>query len=131
VPELAQREPGYETADVRVLWPVLAAAILVVGLAVTLLSARALLEILFTERQAAPSTQLERTQIGPPLPHLEHAPAETLTAVRRHEQQLLESLGWVDRAHGIARIPIEDAMRLLAEQGWPAPDAGSDGRGPR
>ena len=32
--------------------------------------------------------------------------------------------GWIDKAHGIAHIPIADAMRLVAQEGipgWPAP----------
>jgi hypothetical protein len=31
----------------------------------------------------------------------------------------LESSGWVDRERGVAHIPIERAMAMLAERGWP------------
>ncbi len=38
-----------------------------------------------------------------------------------HEQQrqLLERYGWVDRARGVVRIPIERAMRLTLEERAP------------
>jgi hypothetical protein len=45
--------------------------------------------------------------------------------LQRHlqrEQEVLTSSGWVDREQGIARIPIDEAMRHLAEQGLD-PDA--------
>jgi topoisomerase IA-like protein len=32
---------------------------------------------------------------------------------------VLESYGWVDKDKGVVRIPIEEAMRLIAERGLP------------
>jgi len=32
---------------------------------------------------------------------------------------LLDDYGWVDRKEGVVRIPIEAAMGLLVERGWP------------
>ena len=52
-------------------------------------------------------------------PALSTAPQGDLAAVRREEDAELETLAWVDRAHGIARIPIEEAMRLIAQNGLP------------
>ena len=40
----------------------------------------------------------------------------------REEMQWLNGTGWVDKAHGIAHIPIADAMRKVAQEnipGWP------------
>ena len=48
---------------------------------------------------------------------LQTNPAAEMAAFRSEKQQLLESYGWVDREHGIARIPIERAMAILARQG--------------
>jgi hypothetical protein len=42
-----------------------------------------------------------------------------LERLRAREEAILGSYGWVDREAGIARIPIEDAMAVLAERGWP------------
>jgi hypothetical protein len=47
------------------------------------------------------------------------AEQSTLERLRAREERLLGSYGWVDPDAGIARIPIEDAMHLLAGQGWP------------
>jgi hypothetical protein len=33
------------------------------------------------------------------------------------KQRLLESWEWVDRRAGIARIPVEEAMRIMAQRG--------------
>ena len=36
----------------------------------------------------------------------------------------LQALSWVDRRRGIARIPIDDAMALLAARAASAPEGG-------
>lgn len=69
--------------------------------------------------------------ITPPEPRLQTAPAADLAAYLSKERKLLGTYGWVDRAHGIAHIPIEEAMRRLAEQGipeFPNPGAGTAGK---
>jgi len=57
--------------------------------------------------------------ITPPEPRLQTAPAADLAAYLARERKLLDAYGWVDREHGVARIPIEEAMRRLAQQGIP------------
>ena len=57
--------------------------------------------------------------ITPPAPRLQTDPEADLDAYLRKEQHLLDSYGWVDRAHGIAHIPIEVAMQRLARTGIP------------
>jgi hypothetical protein len=66
-----------------------------------------------------PTTTIERMQAPTPAPRLQVAPAEDLAALRAREQQALERLGWVDRERGLARIPVQAAMAILAEHGWP------------
>jgi len=36
------------------------------------------------------------------------------------QDQLLDTYGWIDRQHGIVRLPIDRAMELLLERGLPA-----------
>jgi len=55
--------------------------------------------------------------IEPPAPRLQLDPAADLATYRARERGRLESVGWVDRAHAVAHIPIEEAMREAAEQG--------------
>ncbi|HEX3843676.1 MAG TPA: hypothetical protein VHV80_04895 [Steroidobacteraceae bacterium] len=57
--------------------------------------------------------------ITPPEPRLQTDPAADLAAYVRKERHLLDSYGWVDREHGIARVPIEIAMQQLARTGIP------------
>ena len=35
-----------------------------------------------------------------------------------------ESIGWVDKANGIAKIPVKDAMKIIAERGGAAASSG-------
>ena len=60
----------------------------------------------------------------PAAPRLQESPAADMRAFYAQEMQELNSTGWVDRAHGIVRIPIGPAMRLVVQEGiadWPAP----------
>lgn len=78
---------------------------------------------LFEARRPLPAgSPLERAELVPPPPRLEVRPLETLEQVRARERELLEGYGSVDREAGLARIPIERAMAILAERGWPAAD---------
>ncbi len=64
----------------------------------------------------------------PPAPEFERAPAvpglaadlpAELERLRSVEQARLESYGWVDRAHGIVRIPVARAAGILLKRGFP------------
>lgn len=52
-------------------------------------------------------------------PALQRSPATDLIAFRKQEDQELRKLAWIDRNAGIARIPMGDAMKLIAAQGLP------------
>lgn len=54
-----------------------------------------------------------------PAPTLQTDPAADMRAYRAEAERRLHSYGWVDRDRGIARVPIEDAMRHVAERGIP------------
>jgi hypothetical protein len=56
----------------------------------------------------------------PPAPRLEVTPILDLQAMRAAEDQALTSYGWIDKAHGVVRIPIDRAIDLLAQRGLPA-----------
>ncbi len=55
----------------------------------------------------------------PPEPRLQEHPEADLGTLRGEEDAVLGSYGWVDREAGVARIPIERAMEILAERGLP------------
>ena len=58
-----------------------------------------------------------QVRIAPPGPRLQTDPPDELAAYTAKEKALLNSYGWIDRAHGIARVPIEAAMKQAAQHG--------------
>ena len=48
-------------------------------------------------------------------------PENILLAFRKSEEERLSSWGWIDRQAGIARVPIERAIEMLAVPDEPAP----------
>ena len=64
-------------------------------------------------------------RISAPAPELQIDPAQDMERYQLPRKETLASYGWVDRQAGIARIPIERAMELIAERGLPAAPAPS------
>jgi len=84
------------------------------------------LYFVFVAQEAArqpppPVLRPDPAALAPPPPLLQTGPASDLAQFRAQEDQLLDSYAWVDKETGIVRIPIEEAMRLLAERGLPPP----------
>lgn len=71
------------------------------------------------QREDAPPPPLARMEPGrePPAPRLQTVPARDLATVRAEDERTLTSYGWVDEPAGIVRIPVREAMRILAERG--------------
>ncbi|HEX8031068.1 MAG TPA: hypothetical protein VF491_21520 [Vicinamibacterales bacterium] len=62
----------------------------------------------------------------PPAPNLQKQPFKDVYELRLGEAAKLGSYGWVDKDGGIARIPIDRAMDVMLERGFPArPDGGN------
>jgi hypothetical protein len=102
-------------------------------LAICLFSAHAFLLALSTKRPMQPVQSLgiltardNRALTHLPAPNLElddgHADQAALSA---RQNELLHSYGWVDRRHGVARIPIDRAMDLIAARGLPTDTNGA------
>src|SRR2546422_5857297 len=70
-------------------------------------------------------------RILPPEPRLQGAPGhqispqDELRQTRAEAEAALSSYGWVDEKTGIARIPIDEAIKLLGERGLPSAGIGS------
>jgi hypothetical protein len=61
-----------------------------------------------------------------PEPRLEDDERTELNGFRLREEQQLNSYGWVDQNAGVVRIPIEQAMKLIAQRGLPVtPQSGT------
>jgi hypothetical protein len=66
-----------------------------------------------------PATALERAALAPPGPRLESDPLRDRLALEAQARARIESYGWADRGRSLARIPIDRAMALQAQKGWP------------
>lgn len=79
------------------------------------------------------------TAVSPPVmpppstsdaPQLLARPERELATVRRAEAERLDSYGWVDPASGVAHIPIERAIDLVAVRGLPSTAPATPGPAP-
>jgi hypothetical protein len=59
----------------------------------------------------------------PPFPRFQNNPQEELQQLRAKQKALLEGYAWVDKEAGVARIPIEEAMKMVIERGLPTREA--------
>lgn len=55
--------------------------------------------------------------LNPPPPRLQPSPLADLASFREQEDVILNGYGWVDKEKKIVRVPIEEAMRIMAERG--------------
>jgi hypothetical protein len=74
-----------------------------------------------------PGATIDRTLRLPlpqyPNPQLQPIPRDDMAKFYGEEMRWLNGTGWIDKAHGVAHIPISDAMRLVVQEGipgWPA-----------
>ncbi|HMI82719.1 MAG TPA: hypothetical protein VK550_01435 [Polyangiaceae bacterium] len=71
------------------------------------------------EAQDPPPSPLAEARADPipPGPRLQSAPPRDMDELRAQDRDALTTYGWVDQAGGVARIPVERAMSILAERG--------------
>lgn len=60
----------------------------------------------------------EESQI-PPKPRIEEHPAIEIQQLHAQENSILSTYGWMDKKAGVVRIPIDRAMELQLERGFP------------
>ena len=116
---------GYEHSDVAIR-PLV---IFLAGLTLSLIVVSGIVAALFFlfEKEAeevdpVPSP-LAAAEQPIPGPVLQVMPRHDLNEFRAREQRQLDATEWIDEPRGIARIPLEEAMELTAENGlptWPA-----------
>jgi hypothetical protein len=115
-------ELRYEQTDVRPGAIVRFGIGLVIVVAVASVALLGLFRVLAKQQQRhdPPSPPIARpTGDVPPVPRLQITPLQDLEQVRAQEEKELNSYGWVDPRAGIAHIPIDDAIRILATRGLP------------
>ena len=119
---VAGARPGHESNRIGLRGLVIFA----VGLMVTIVLVQAMLGLVM-ERVAHREKQTDALDPGRlaievdqfPNPRLQQNPMSDLVRMKEEEQQRINSYGWVDRKAGIARIPVDRAMAILAKTGLP------------
>lgn len=71
-------------------------------------------------RDLPPSPLVDRTQPRlPPEPRLQTTPIPDLARYLAEQQASVSTYAWVDPAQGVARIPVDQAIDILAKRGLP------------
>ena len=78
--------------------------------------------LFFYLRTSAPDAFRRATEIPFPAPSLQKQPQSDLKRFELEQRMALSGYGWVDRSKGLAHIPIEEAMRVIAARGGHAYD---------
>jgi hypothetical protein len=63
---------------------------------------------------------------SPPLPNLQKQPFKDIYELRLGENEKLAAYGWVDKDGGVTRIPIDRAMEVMLQRGFPARSEGGN-----
>lgn len=106
------RHTKYEPRDI----PARAAVYSVGGLFGLIALAAIVVAVLFQIWPAAPPAP---ARPNVPSPRLESQEGQDRSAIDAAARAKLKGYGWTDRAAGKAHIPIDRAMELLVQQGWP------------
>lgn len=129
----AESEHGHEanTLSVRTL-VMFATAVVALAIVVNLILA-SVMEGLSKDSRTAHALEppMFKEEAGTfPSPRLEDDPAGSYAALKGEELERLNGYGWVDQKKGIAHIPIDRAIEILAERGLPKGSASGKGLTP-
>jgi len=110
---------GHETTDVNV-WAVGKFAIgLVIVCVVSIVLLFGLLKFFQSREETAVANTVEPVKLFPE-PQLQKTPILDLKAIRAEEDKLLNGYAWVDPKKGVVRIPVAQAIEVLARRGLPS-----------
>jgi hypothetical protein len=125
--EQASKEAGYERRDLSVRAVAWCGAALIVAAIVVHLGLAGLYKVFEHQHPSpnAPSRIAFDTRMVAPQPPLQVEPTKELDDYFATENQKLNSYGWVDKAAGVVRIPIDRAMDLIAQRGLPTRGPGT------
>ena len=111
---------GYEDSDVSV-GRLLAFAGGLVALVVFGVVISAVVFHFFVRHQplGPPASPFEDVRPMPPSPRLQTTAPLDLKHYREEQEKILQSYGWVDPPAGVVRIPVDRAVDLLLQKGYP------------
>lgn len=108
------RKPSYEPADVPHPWIIAGGVAGMIAFTLVLMGA-----LLLVYLPAAPKAIAPERFADPQLEPVAHQEYDKVIAAQRKK---LKQSGWVDESAGIAAIPVEQAMRIIAGRGGAAFD---------
>jgi hypothetical protein len=114
---------GHEPTDVQVRGIAYAVAGLIVSLAISVAFVGSVFAFLRAHHGAPALSRLERAELVPPAPRLQIASEVDRVAIETAARDRLQAYAWIEEEPGRARIPIDRAMQLLAQHGWPDSEA--------
>jgi len=116
----SRTEDGYERTDADprplVLAGFLLALLVAASLAVSAWLSQDTEAELFGEESANPVRAL---RVAPTGPELQAVPAHELEEQRAWEERMLTGTEWIDPVNGVVRIPVERAIELSLQEGFP------------
>jgi hypothetical protein len=126
LPSNGHDKTGHEESDADIPGIALTAA----GLAVTVALVYFLVSGIFwyladhplSAPQPNPMAETDPQQF-PPQPRIEVHPTIEVQELRSDEDKILSTYGWTDKEKGVVRVPIDRAMELQLERGFPTSPA--------
>lgn len=122
VPDNFPAPPSHEGTDLS-LKPILTFVLGLVVLAIIVKFVLSVFMIRFKADSVAAKDQIpplfKDTRGQYPPPNTPVAPRTELAKHRERQREVSETYGWTDRDAGIARVPIDRAIEILAERGLP------------
>ena len=101
---------AYEQSD----WPLATIGLVLLGIFVMLVISPLVMIAAFPTTTSDVSRALT---VEPPQPRLQTDPSADLAQFQENDEKRLHNYDWIDKEKGIVRIPIEQAMKELAEEG--------------
>ncbi|MDA0747623.1 MAG: hypothetical protein O2954_13965 [bacterium] len=112
---------AYEVSDAKIGIPVISGIVLLVLVVVFVALMAGMFDLLayFHAQQDTTPPPMAEFRPSPPGPRLQIDPPQALKTMRKTETELLTEYGWADRENNKVRIPLENAIDLLAARGLP------------
>jgi hypothetical protein len=122
LPGNGHHETGHEESDASIPGIALTAAGLVVTVALVYFLVSGIFWYLadhpLSTPQPNPMAETDPQQF-PPQPRIEVHPTIEVQELRSDEDKILSTYGWTDKEKGVVRVPIDRAMELQLERGFP------------
>ena len=112
---------GHEPSDIDVKTVVVSLIALLIAAMIAALITYGIFHYFYTTEKVQ-EANAANPQVLPPEPRVEERPYEQLITVKAREEHILNSYAWVDKKEGTVRIPVSQAIDMLAQKGLASHD---------